>query len=214
MLYNIIKNGSHIDEHLLYDSSIKLQKKQKKGGQSAPRFERIRQGKEHEYIKKVSEKMVDVYTINKTEINVKGVVVAGPAEMKNKLVEYSETKKIFGEKILKIINTSELDDTSIWDVYEKCLDILITKEEENSISLIAKIKCMMEMADLRLIYGHSEADVALEQCMLETLLISSELDEEVKNRFYELNTYGCDIVECNPRNIQSIGIDIIGIKWY
>jgi len=50
--YLLCVGTSHREFKLLNSDTIHLQKTKKKGGQSAPRFERIRQEKKHHYTKK------------------------------------------------------------------------------------------------------------------------------------------------------------------
>ena len=213
--YNLTKAGNHVEITCIHDSSIKLQKKQKKGGQSAPRFERIRQEKENAYIKKISEKMVNYYlTKNNTQYTVKGLIIGGPANIKQKLLDTQKVQKMFGDIILKTETTSEINSSTVWEVYEKCLDAFASEEENESLELIKEIKEMMEIEIEKLVFGYEEIFYNLKNCMLEKLLISTDLDEEVKNKLNELNTYNCKIIESNPINFKSIGVDIIGIKWY
>ena len=212
MFFNLIKTGSHIEIVNLLKDTIKLQKRQKKGGQSAQRIGRCREEKEHNYVKKVSEKMINTY-ITDNIINVRGIIVAGPAEMKKKVVEYSETKKFLGSKILKIVDTVEIDENVIWSIYEKCLNELATDSEKESIKLIEEIKKLMLGANDKVVFGPEVFD-NLKMCSLEKVLISSDIPLEQKEAIYKLGKYGCEIIEASPANIKSIGIDIIGIKYY
>ncbi len=215
MLYKLTKSGSHIEATCLYDSSVRLQKKQKKGGQSAPRIERIRQEKEHNYVKKVSAKMIEYYMINNhTELTVSGILVGGPAQMKRKVVEYSETQKMLGNHILKIVDTPEISTSVVWDVYENCIDVISNTEDKEALHLIEEIRDMISIADQKLVFGMDEVIFGLENCMLKKVLISSELEKGMMDRIEKLNTYGCEIIRTNPLNYKSIGIDTIGIKWY
>jgi peptide subunit release factor 1 (eRF1) len=215
MFYKLVKSGSHVDTNCIYNSTVKLQKRQKKGGQSAPRIERLREEKEHIYIKKVSEKMIDTFMIdNKTKLNVDCIIVGGPAQMKQKVIDLPENKKMLGHSIKKVVDTAEINNTTVWNVYEKCIDIITNNEENDAIILIQDIKNMMNLADNRLIYGINDVINNLQSCSIQKLLISSNIDSEIKKNIFLLNTYGCIIIETNPLNYKSIGIDIIGIKWY
>ena len=55
-----------------------------RGGQSAPRFARIRQEKRHNYITKVAETAVQLF-ITSDQVNVSGLILAGSAELKTEL---------------------------------------------------------------------------------------------------------------------------------
>lgn len=216
MFYNLVKTGSHIEIVELYNSEVKLQKKHKKGGSSAARYGRIKQEKDLHYVKKVSEKMVDYYMIeNKTRFTVNGIIVGGPAQMKYKVLECPETVKMLGSKIIKVVDTAEINFGVAWEVYERCLQELATDEEKDIVKLITTIKELMLNASDKLVYGIKEITENLNMCNLERILISSELDNEMKESIYDLSKKcNCEIIEANPHNSKSIGIDCIGIKWY
>lgn len=71
---------------VLHKFSVDLPKKHGRGGQSALRFARLRLEKRHNYVRKVAETAaLQFITLDKA--NVAGLVVAGSAEFKEKLVE-------------------------------------------------------------------------------------------------------------------------------
>ncbi len=213
--YKIAKCGDHIDIKKIRDTSVRLQSRQKKGGQSAPRIERLRQEKEEGYIKKVSNMIVSSYMIdNNTKCAVKGLVFAGPSLLKNKVRGSNLIVQYFDKLILKVINTSEIKNTTVLDVYNRCEKEFCTSEEKESVSLRKKIQDMIEQADERLVFGYKEVVSNLQDCMLETLLMYSEIDCNQKETIYKLNTYECKIIEVNRAKFGCLEIDIIGIKWY
>lgn len=214
MFYDLVKTGTHVEINLLKDKSVKLQNKHKKGGSSAGRYGRIRDGNELQYIKKVSERMIDTFMTNRIRLNVKALIIAGPAEKKRKVVELSETQQLLGKHIIKIVDTAEIGENVVWEVYEKCLNELAVDEEKDALKLINQIKDTMLEFPEQLAFGLSEITDGLKLCTLEKILISSDLCQDTKNTIYELNTYNCLIIESNPNNFKSIGIDMIGIKWY
>ena len=69
---------------ILNEFKVDLPKKQAKGGQSAPRFGRLRLEKRHNYLRKVSEALTAAFITNDVP-NVKGLILAGSAEFKNEL---------------------------------------------------------------------------------------------------------------------------------
>lgn len=212
ILYKINKFGQNMEIIKLYDNSIKLQKRQKKGGQSAQRIGRIRDEKENNYVKKIVEKMKFIFI----KMKIKGLVIGGPSNIKNKIIENDDVNKFFGNNILKVVTTPEIDDNTINYLYKESLDVTLEKEDEESLNLLNKIKLLIELADSKLIIGYNEAIENLKICMLETLLISKNIDENIKKNLYKYQqNSGCKIIEFNP-NISPINgdIDIMGIKWY
>jgi len=67
-----------------FSFEVDLPKKHNKGGQSAVRFERLRQESITNYIRKACEYANNIFIDSETNlVNVKGIIIAGSAEMKN-----------------------------------------------------------------------------------------------------------------------------------
>jgi|AntRauTorckE6833_2_1112554.scaffolds.fasta_scaffold19608_2 peptide chain release factor subunit 1 len=215
LCYNLTRTGKHSQVDLLNDTTTMLQKRQKKGGQSAQRIGRIRQEKEDAYIKKVSEMIVETYfKNNNTECIIKGIVFAGPAQLKSKVSNHPIITQFFGNLILKVVDTSELDDSTVWDVYEKCLEEFSTSDDQELLELISEIKDLITNCSDKLLFGEKEVLYDLENCMIEKLLVSSDIDPCLMQRINELNIYECKIIESEPSKFKSIGADIVGIRFY
>jgi len=208
----LTKSGNHTDIKLINKKNIRLQKKQKKGGQSAQRIGRIRQEKEYSYIKNAAELAVNTYLKNnKTEYIIKGLLIGGPAEIKQKIVSNSTFKQYFDKKIIKIVSTQKIVENTVWNVYNRHFEAFITEENREVVELIKKTKSLMHLCDNKLIFGYREAVDNLKMCLVEYLLIDEHLDKKKKKELYGLNTYSCKIYEIDKKIFN---IDIIGIKWY
>lgn len=72
---------------VLHKFSVDLPKKHGRGGQSALRFARLRLEKRHNYVRKVAETAAQMFITDGQRPNVAGLVVAGSAEFKDKLVD-------------------------------------------------------------------------------------------------------------------------------
>ena len=73
--------------NVLHKFSVDLPKKHGRGGQSALRFARLRLEKRHNYVRKVAETSVQMFVTDGQRPNVAGLVVAGSAEFKEKLLD-------------------------------------------------------------------------------------------------------------------------------
>jgi peptide chain release factor subunit 1 len=73
--------------NILHKFTVDLPKKHGRGGQSALRFARLRLEKRHNYVRKVAETAVQMFITDGQRPNVAGLVVAGSAEFKDKLVD-------------------------------------------------------------------------------------------------------------------------------
>lgn len=72
---------------VLHKFTVDLPKKHGRGGQSALRFARLRLEKRHNYVRKVAETSVQMFITDGQRPNVAGLVVAGSAEFKDKLID-------------------------------------------------------------------------------------------------------------------------------
>jgi peptide chain release factor subunit 1 len=100
-----------------------------KGGQSAPRFGRIHEEKIDWYIKKIIEMMEHLY-LEHGKFNHKGIVIAGPSEMKNMVKKHELFIKSFGANLLKVLTISEITDQSIFQVVRLATDVLSNDADE------------------------------------------------------------------------------------
>ena len=217
--YKLIKSCSaskttgrdHIDINNINEINVKLQKRQKKGGQSAQRIGRLRDEKENIYIQKILSMISKSYIKNNnTECDIKGIVLAGPAELKHKVKSSDIFKKYFDKLLLKVVNTSNIDNNTVYKVYDMCVEEFATKEELKTVKLINKIKELIRNSPNKLVFGYQEVIDGLDTSMLKSILIESSMKKSEKDEIYKLNLYGCDIKEAK----HSLGINFIGIKWF
>eukprot|EP00049_Salpingoeca_infusionum_P006379 m.105937 g.105937 ORF g.105937 m.105937 type:complete len:237 (+) comp13290_c0_seq6:2228-2938(+) len=71
-------------KRVLHRFSVSLPSKHRRGGQSAPRFARIRQEKKHNYIRKVCEEANRLY-LEKEAVTVTGFIFSGSASLKTEV---------------------------------------------------------------------------------------------------------------------------------
>jgi len=95
--------GSH--KEILLNFPVALPKKHGRGGQSAPRFGRIREEKRHNYVRKVAEYATKNFITN-DKPNVKGLILAGSANFKNDLSSSDLFDKRLADVVLKIVDVS------------------------------------------------------------------------------------------------------------
>lgn len=80
-------NGN--EKRILGSFTVQLPKKHNKGGQSSVRFARLREEAIHNYITKVCEK-ANSYFIDKEKVNVKGIILAGSADLKHQIEKHNK----------------------------------------------------------------------------------------------------------------------------
>lgn len=150
--------------------------KTKAGGQSAHRFEQLREEAERDFFKTVAEKMAAIYL--QYEDKIKGVILAGPGVTKNEFLEVSKLDYRIEKLILGKIDTSYTDESGIREALQKTDDIL----RETS---LAKERALFNLfleqigKDGLVVYGENETFHDLRLGMVKTFLVSEGLGWEV-----------------------------------
>lgn len=101
-LFGILQGNN---KTILQQFNVALPKKHGRGGQSAPRFARIRLEKRNHYTKKVAELATQHYLTDE-QPNVKGLVLAGSANFKTELSQSDMFDKRLVEKVISIVDVS------------------------------------------------------------------------------------------------------------
>ena len=101
-LFGIVQGNT---KETLAKFDVDLPKKHGRGGQSAPRFGRIRMLKRHHYVQKVAE-AAKYHFITNDKVNVNGLILAGSADFKTELGQSDMFDQRLQSKILKIVDIS------------------------------------------------------------------------------------------------------------
>lgn len=201
MTYKIVKTGNHRENILIKKKDVNLQKKQKKGGSSAARIGRIRDGKEDAYVKYVSEMAISSFMKNNhTEYECEGIIVCGPAELKYKVIDEPSFQKFFSDKIISVENTKEISDSTINTIeYIEPLNKELSKELEN-------IKKLILDASEKLVFGKNiKKEDSLQ--MIEKVYVDHSVSLQFENIGLNSKLIFLPILSIT-------GIEAIGIRWF
>ncbi|MFW5902332.1 MAG: peptide chain release factor aRF-1 [archaeon] len=160
--------GKHLE--IIQSFGSQVPSKHTKGGWSQRRFERIINEAKHEHYKKAAG------IINKEfqEDKVKGVIIGGPGQAKDKIDSDKYLNKKIRNKILGKPSTGYADESGIRELMEKSEDLikdLEVQKERETIDRFMKKVTGNELAT----YGLREVVKALRRGKVETLLISEDL---------------------------------------
>jgi peptide chain release factor subunit 1 len=177
-------------EHYIKIKNITVhrQKSQKKGGQSAPRFQRIRLNQINDYINKIHAELFEIQKNN----NFKKIIVVGNAEIKDSI----EDKNI----IAKITTNSD----NVNDNIQKIKEILNTTSYKENNSVIDDLINKIMLLDEKIIYGKN--DIIENIDLIKELYISPDYEEEFKNYNVKMNII-------NHYKLKMYG-GVIGIRYY
>jgi peptide chain release factor subunit 1 len=159
---------------VLHKISVDLPKKHGRGGQSSLRFERIRNEKRANYLRKVAEMCTQLF-ISNDRPNVAGLILAGSAEFKAKL----STSDLFDPRlsaiVLKLLDVQYGGENGFNQAIELATDIL------NNVKFIAEKKLLSEyftniaMETNKYCFGEKDTLTALEMGTVEVLIVWENL---------------------------------------
>lgn len=178
--YLVTITGKHQEIKLLKTDEIQLQKRQRKGGQSAVRIDRIRELKELHYLRRISEEMVETYLEeNKTQTEIESLVVAGPGEMKDKVLQEPSFRQFLYPRLVRVLPSEEIrEHSTIVEVVSKCRDLFLSSESRSAKTGLLEIRELVRSDPDRLVFGKREVREGLENRELEKIWISEDLKTE------------------------------------
>jgi peptide chain release factor subunit 1 len=147
--------------------------KTRAGGQSAQRFERLREEAAQDFFKKISERANDYFLPYGEKL--KGLIIGGPGTTKRYFINKEMLHHELQKKIIGILDTSYTDESGIREIVQKSDDLLkdtdLMKEKLILDSFLGEIA-----RDGLATYGQTEVEEALEQKKISKLLISEAIE--------------------------------------
>ena len=154
--------------------------KTNKGGQSAARYARIREGMAKEFYRKIADVM-------KTEFfhlkELKGILVGGPGPTKEDFVKEGNIVTELKEKILAIKDIGYADEHGLELLVESSNDVLADQEIYHEKKLMEKFFNMLGKERDKTAYGKEPVEKALNFGAVDTLFISKKLDKDEIRHF-------------------------------
>jgi len=154
--------------------------KTKAGGQSAARFERLREGAKTEHFKKVADYLKEQFLGNK---NLKGIIVGGPGPTKYDFIDTGYITAEVRNKIIAIKDLSYTDEFGLQELVNKSEDVLanegIMQEKKDMGKFFETLATKPGMAA----YGVDDSMAKLKMGAVDTLLLSESLDDKGIDEF-------------------------------
>ena len=155
--------------------TVTLPKKHGRGGQSALRFARLRLEARHNYIRKVAETATHCF-ISKNICNVKGIIIAGSAELKKQLYDSQLFDKRLHERVLKLIDTSYGGENGFNQAIELASDIMGSMKMIQEKKILTDFFSEISQDTGKYCFGIRDINYALEMGAIEILIIDQDLD--------------------------------------
>ena len=159
--------GKHVE--ILRKLTSAVPGKHSKGGQSARRFERLREIAAHEYSKRVAEAANTIFT----QIpDLKAIIVGGPGPTKEDFLKSGLLNGEVAKKIAGVLDTGYTDEQGIKELVNKSGEILADLDILKEKSLMQRFMEELVAGKGLVVYGESDVRQALEQGAVEVLLVS------------------------------------------
>jgi len=146
----------------------------RRGGQSALRFDRIRDQVEAAFVREVAEVSNALFPSDE----VAGVLLAGPANMKHLLAESSALAKPLQSKVVATVETSQGGRTAVSEALRRGAEALSAFLHAPEQSVLVEFFSKLQQDDTsRVVYGIKETLAALEAHAVKKLLVSRSMAE-------------------------------------
>ena len=149
--------------------------KTRAGGQSAKRFERLREGAKKDHFKKVAEYMKDKFLGNK---NLKGIIVGGPGPTKYDFIDAGYITTEVKNKIIAIKDLSYTGDFGLQELVEKSQDVLAKEEIIAEKKIVNKFLELLSTKPGMVSYGSEEVMKNLKLGVVDIILLSEKLNDK------------------------------------
>lgn len=180
----------------------------KAGGQSAARFERIREGAAKDHFKKVADHMKEEL-LGKKEL--KGIIVGGPGPTKYDFVNGDYLTGDLKKKIIAIKDLSYTGEFGLEELLDKSQDVLAKEEVTEEKKIMGKFFELLAKKPNRVSYGESEVKKSIEIGAVETLLLSEDLSDDAVNQFEEMaKVVGTDVRIISTETREGVQLRDIG----
>jgi peptide chain release factor subunit 1 len=148
--------------------------KMRAGGQSAPRFARLREGARKEHFKKIADHMKEQFLFLK---DLKGILVGGPGTTVNDFLNKGYITGDVKKKIIGVKDLSYTDEFGLQELLERSADVLASEEVAKEKELMQKFFGLLSTKDEMTAYGLENVKKAIEMGAVETVLVSEIKDE-------------------------------------
>lgn len=153
-----------------------LPKKHNKGGQSAPRFGRIRDEKRDQYIKKLADRVASTFIDPEThKVNVEALIFAGCGEIKTQLAKCQELDHRIASRVVRCIDIQYDGDAGLSEAIERSSDILGELEYNTERKAISQFFRSVSDDTGLACYGAQDVFYALDAGAVDTLLLWQDL---------------------------------------
>ena len=171
-LFGLLQGNTKI---ILNQFKVNLPKKHSKGGQSANRFSRLVTESRHNYIRKVGEGLTKAFITNDVP-NVKGLILAGSAEFKNKLQKSDLFDPRLAPIVMKVVDISYGGELGFNQAIELSQDALKNVKFVHEKKILGKFYEEIAKDSGKYVFGIKDTMEAIENGVVDILIIWENID--------------------------------------
>lgn len=171
--FALVQGNSQRELHRIV---VSLPKKHRRGGQSSKRFARLRTEARHNFVSKVCELLCKLFIDQETNApNVRGLVLAGHADLKNQVAEAKVLDPRLKAIILEIVDVAYGGSQGLQHAIE------LTEHSLKSVTLVRHKKLISKYFEEvvtdsgKAVYGARDTMMAIEMGAVETLIVWENL---------------------------------------
>jgi len=146
--------------------------KHSKGGQSARRFERIREYAMHEYLKRVAESVSKAFS-GLPELRC--IIVGGPGPTKEEFLKAELLPPELARKVAAVVDTGYTDEYGVKELVDRAEEVLKELDIVKEKNLMRRFMTGLVSPEIPVAYGEEEVRRNLEAGAVEVLLLSERL---------------------------------------
>jgi len=157
--------------------------KTNKGGQSAARFARIREGLAKEFFRKIAEAIKEQFFNLK---NLKGILVGGPGPTKEDFLKEGQLVTALKEKVIAVKDIGYADEHGLEILVDVSKDVLAGQEITKEKNILENFFDKLGKDRDKTLYKIVEIKKALEIGAVDTLLVSKKLKKDEQKEIEEM----------------------------
>ncbi|KYK25440.1 hypothetical protein AYK26_06240 [Euryarchaeota archaeon SM23-78] len=150
------------------------------GGQSAPRFARLREGAIKDHYKKVADYMKNQFLYLK---DMKGILLGGPSTTTTDFLNKGYLTADVKNKIITVKDLSYTGEFGLQELLEKCQDVLAEEEVAKEKKVMQKFFNLLATKPETVSYGEKQVKECVVMGAVDTLLLSETLSDKLLDEF-------------------------------
>jgi peptide chain release factor subunit 1 len=172
--------------------------KYKAGGQSAQRFERIREGMAKEFFKEVADNMKELFF---DMPKLKGILIGGPIPTKEDFLKEGELVTKLKNMVIAVKDIGYTDEHGLEILVEESKKDIAEQEMVKEKEILTKFFETLGKNREKAVYGYEKTKIALERNAVDILLVSKKFDKEKTAEFEKLaEQSGCEMMIISTDN--------------